>query len=281
MKRLLSTFALVFAVLGIAMAQRSVTGTVTGDDGEALIGASVAIKGTTGGARTDANGKYTVNVPAGSNILVFSYTGYNTQEVTLGANNTVDVVLTSGVQLNEAVVTALGISREQKSLGYAVQQISGDQVRGARDANIVNSLSGKIAGVNVVNSSGNVGASSRIVIRGNNSITGENQPLFVVNGIPVDNSNRGNGNTQFGGVDFGNAIQDINPDDIESISVLKGPNAAALYGSRGANGVILITTKTGKGAQKGLGVSYSGDIGFSQPCLRSPSVQTLSFLLYG
>jgi len=272
MKRLLSTFALVFAVLGIAMAQRSVTGTVTGDDGEALIGASVAIKGATGGARTDANGKYTVNVPAGSNILVFSYTGYNTQEVTLGANNTVDVVLTSGVQLNEAVVTALGISREQKSLGYAVQQISGDQVRGARDANIVNSLSGKIAGVNVVNSSGNVGASSRIVIRGNNSITGENQPLFVVNGIPVDNSNRGNGNTQFGGVDFGNAIQDINPDDIESISVLKGPNAAALYGSRGANGVILITTKTGKGAQKGLGVSYSGDIGFSQP-FRLPTYQ--------
>ncbi|MBL7829270.1 MAG: SusC/RagA family TonB-linked outer membrane protein [Saprospiraceae bacterium] len=272
MKRLITTIALVLAVLGIANAQRAVTGMVSGDDGEPLIGASVAVKGAAAGTRSDINGKYTLTVPAGSDVLVFSYTGYQTQEIKLDVSNVVDVVLVSGVQLTEAVVTALGISREQKSLGYAVQQINGDQLTKARDANIVNSLSGKIAGVNVVSSSGNVGASSRIVIRGNTSITGENQPLFVVNGIPMDNSNRGNGNTQFGGVDFGNAIQDINPDDIESISVLKGPNAAALYGSRGANGVILITTKTGKGATKGLGVSYTGDIGFSNP-FRLPKYQ--------
>jgi TonB-linked SusC/RagA family outer membrane protein len=272
MKRLITTFTLLLAVLGFALAQRAVTGVVTGDDGDPLIGASVAVKGAAAGTRTDINGKYTVTVPTGSDVLVFTYTGYQTQEVTLGTSNTVDVVLASGVQLSEAVVTALGITRDQKSLGYAVQQINGDQLTAARDANVVNSLSGKIAGVNVVSSSGNVGSSARIVIRGNSSITGENQPLFVVNGIPMDNSNRGNGNTQSGGVDFGNAIQDINPDDIESITVLKGPNAASLYGSRGANGVILITTKNGKNAAKGLGVTYSGDVGFAKP-FRLPTYQ--------
>ncbi len=272
MKRLITTLTLVIAVVGLAFAQRAVMGLVSGDDGDPLIGASVAVKGASVGTRTDVNGKYTLNVPAGSDVLVISYTGYTSQEITLGTSNAVDVVLTSGVQLSEAVVTALGISRDKKSLGYAVQQIDGDQLVAARDANIVNSLSGKIAGVNVVSSSGNVGSSARIVIRGNSSITGENQPLFVVNGIPMDNSNRGNGNTQSGGVDFGNAIQDINPDDIESVTVLKGPNAAALYGSRGANGVILIQTKTGKNAAKGLGVSYSGDVGFAQP-FRLPTYQ--------
>ncbi|HAD13819.1 MAG TPA: SusC/RagA family TonB-linked outer membrane protein [Saprospirales bacterium] len=271
MKRLLTTLALVVVGFGVALAQRTVTGTVTGD-GEALIGASVAVKGAAAGARTDADGKYSVKVPSGSTTLVFSYTGYATQEITLGASDVVDVVMKANTDLDEVVVTALGISREQKSLGYAVQQIGGDRITAARDQNVVNSLSGKIAGVNVVSSSGNVGASARIVIRGNSSITGENQPLFVVNGIPMDNSNRGNGNSQFGGVDFGNAIQDINPDDIESISVLKGPNAAALYGSRGANGVILITTKSGKGAAKGLGVTYNGDIGFATP-FRLPTYQ--------
>ncbi|MCC6411945.1 MAG: SusC/RagA family TonB-linked outer membrane protein [Saprospiraceae bacterium] len=276
MKRILTTLCLLLAVAGMAMAQRTVSGTVTGDDGETLIGATVSVKGTSGGARTDLNGRYSVQVPEGSNTLVFSYTGYQTQELSLGASNVADVVMVSGTVLQEAVVTALGITREEKSLGYAVQSLDGDQFTSARDAsNVVNSLSGKIAGVNVISSSGNVGSSSRITIRGNNSITGDNQPLFVVNGIPVDNSSRNfapNGGTQFGGVDFGNAIQDINPDDIETVTVLKGPNAASLYGSRGANGVILITTKTGKGAQKGLGVSYTGDIGFSNP-LRLPSYQ--------
>ena len=271
MKRFLTTLALVFAGFGLALAQRTVTGTVMGD-GDALIGASVAVKGAAGGARTDIDGKYSVQVPAGATTLVFSYTGYTTQEVAIGTSNTIDVVMVGNTQLNEVVVTALGISRDQKSLGYAVQQINGDQFTSARDANIVNSLSGKIAGVNVVSSSGNVGASSRIVIRGNSSITGDNQPLFVVNGIPMDNSTRGNTDAQVGGVDFGNAIQDINPDDIESVSVLKGPNAAALYGSRGANGVIMITTKTGKNAAKGLGISYNSDIGFSTP-FRLPSYQ--------
>jgi TonB-linked SusC/RagA family outer membrane protein len=272
MKRLLTTIWLVLAVVGFALAQRTVMGTVKGDDGEALIGATVAVKGSNTGARTDIDGKYSVQVPAGATVLVFRYTGYQVQEVTLGASNVVDVVLVSGLELGETVVTALGVSREQKSLAYAVQQVNGDQLTQARDANIVNSLSGRIAGVNVISSSGNVGASSRITIRGNTSITGDNQPLFVVNGIPMDNRSQGAGGTAYGGVDFGNAIQDINPDDIASITVLKGPNASALYGSRGANGVILITTKTGRAAQKGLGVSYTGDIGFSSP-FRLPTYQ--------
>ncbi|MBL7803955.1 MAG: SusC/RagA family TonB-linked outer membrane protein [Saprospiraceae bacterium] len=276
MKRFLTTLCLLLAAAGMALAQRTITGTVTGDDGEALVGASIRVKDANAGASTDVNGQYTIQAPAGATTLVVSYTGYSTQEITLGASNVVDVVLASGLQLGETVVTALGISREQKSLGYSVQQLSGDQLTNARDANVVNSLSGKIAGVNVVGSSGNVGASSRIVIRGNTSITGENQPLFVVNGIPMDNNSRpwsaDPRGSQFGGVDFGNAIQDINPDDIETISVLKGPNAAALYGSRGANGVVLITTKTGKNAQKGLGVSYTGDVGFSSP-FRLPKYQ--------
>ncbi len=260
------------AFAGLALAQRTVTGTVKGDDGEALIGATVAVKGASTGARTDIDGKYRVEVPAGADVLVFRYTGYKTEEITLGISSVVDVVLVSGLELGETVVTALGVSREQKSLAYAVQQLDGSQLVQARDANVVNSLSGKIAGVNVVSSSGNVGASSRIVIRGNTSINGDNQPLFVVNGIPMDNRSQGAGNTQSGGVDFGNAIQDINPDDIASITVLKGPNASALYGSRGANGVILITTKTGAGAKKGLGISYTGDVGFSSP-FRLPSYQ--------
>lgn len=272
MKRLLTTLWLVLSVVGFALAQRTVVGTVKGDDGEALIGATVKVKGSNVGARTDIEGKYSIQVPAGANVLTFSYTGYQAQEITLGASNVVEVVMVSGLELGETVVTALGVSREQKSLAYAVQQVDGNQLVQARDANIVNSLSGRIAGVNVVSSSGNVGASSRITIRGNTSITGDNQPLFVVNGIPMDNRSQGSGNTQYGGVDFGNAIQDINPDDIASITVLKGPNASALYGSRGANGVILITTKSGKGAQKGLGVSYTGDIGFTSP-FRLPNYQ--------
>lgn len=273
MKRLLTTFGLVFAVVSIALSQRTITGTVTGDDGEPLIGATVRVKNTNAGTISDVRGGYSISVPTtDAATLVFTYTGYGTQEVAVGTSDVVDAVLASGLALSETVVTALGVSRDQKSLGYSVQEMKGDQLTQARDANIVNSLSGKIAGVNVVSSSGNVGASSRIVLRGNTSITGDNQPLFVVNGIPMDNRSQGAGNTQFGGVDFGNAIQDINPDDVESITVLKGPNASALYGSRGANGVILITTKNGKRAGRGLGVSYTGDIAFSSP-FRLPSYQ--------
>lgn len=275
MRRLYLLLAMVFALFGAAQAQRTVTGTVTDDAGDPLVGCSVLAKGTSAGTVTDIDGRYKLAVPAGASTLVFSYTGYQVQEIALGSGNEVNVTLSEGVTLSEAVVTALGITREQKSLGYAVQKVEGDQLVQSRDPNLVNALSGKVAGVNVVSSSGNVGSSSRVVIRGNTSILGENGPLFVINGIPVDNTssnwNSGAG-TQFGGADFGNTIADINPDDIENISVLKGPNAAALYGSRGANGVILITTKSGKGRKKGIGVDFTSDVGFSNP-FRLPDYQ--------
>ena len=157
---------------------------------------------------------------------------------------------------------SLGISREKKSLGYAVQEVKGDDLAKAKEMNIVNSLSGKIAGVQITNSSGAVGSSSRIVIRGNNSFA-NNQPLWVVDGVPI--SNASSEVSQWGAQDFGNAAMDIDPENVESISVLKGANAAALWGSRGANGVVLITTKSGRGEKKGIGVSYSFGLNVDQP----------------
>lgn len=263
MKRLLTTFWLVFAVVSISLAQRVVTGTVTGDDGEPLIGASVRAKNTNAGALTDVNGRYSINVPSDANTLVFNYTGFATQEVLLSASNVVDVVMQSGLQLEETVVTALNINRSEKSLGYAVEKIDGSELTNVRDANFVNQLAGRAAGVQVVGSSGNIGGSSRILIRGVRSLTGENQPLFIVDGVPMDNSNFTSNNVAGdqarggGGYDYGNSIQDINPNDIEDITVLKGQAAAALYGSRGMNGVVMITTKKGAKARKGIGVTVT------------------------
>lgn len=264
MKRLLTTLGLVFAVASIALAQRVITGTITGDDGEPLIGASVRAKNTNAGAITDVNGRFTINVPDDANTLVFNYTGFGTQEVLVGTSNVMDVVMQSGLQLDETVVTALNINRSEKSLGYAVEKIDGKELTDVRDPNLVNQLAGRAAGVQVVGSSGNLGGSSRILIRGVRSLTGENQPLFVVDGVPMDNSNFnsnpvvGDQARGGGGYDYGNAIQDINPNDIENISVLKGQAAAALYGSRGMNGVVMVTTKKGaKNARRGIGVTVT------------------------
>lgn len=249
--------------MGMALSQRAVSGTVSGDDGEVLIGATVRVKDTRIGTFTDANGRYSLDVPADGKILVVNYTGYATQEIELGASNVVDIVLKAGIQLEETVVTALNINRSEKSLGYAVEKIDGSELTAVRDANVVNQLAGRAAGVTVVGSSGNLGGSSRILIRGVRSINGENQPLFVVDGVPMDNSNFTSNtivNDQArggGGYDYGNAIQDLNPNDIENISVLKGQAAAALYGSRGMNGVIMITTKKGSQKRKGIGVSVN------------------------
>ncbi len=248
--------------MSMALAQRAVSGTITGDDGEVLIGATVRVKDTRVGTFTDVNGRYTINVPAEGKTLVVNYTGYATQEIDLGASNVVDVVLKAGIQLDETVVTALNINRSEKSLGYAVEKIDGSELTNVRDANIVNQLAGRAAGVSVVGSSGNLGGSSRVLIRGIRSINGENQPLFVVDGVPMDNSNFTSNNQRRGGggYDYGNTIQDINPDDVENISVLKGQAAAALYGSRGMNGVIMITTKKGaQKAHKGIGVTVTSN----------------------
>lgn len=267
MKRLLTTLVLLLAIAGTALAQRTVVGTVKGDDGEALIGASIRVKGTSTGAVTDMNGKYSVLVPAGSSVLVFTYTGYSTQEVTLGPSNVVEVVMVSGQVLQEAVVTALGISREEKSLGYGVTSVNGDDVTRSGEVNVIQSLAAKSSGVQVIGTGGTPGASSKILIRGNSTFTGENQPLIVVDGVPYDNQTLGsvaadypfNGNLN--GVNNSNRALDLNPADVESINILKGPAAAALYGTRAANGVLLITTK--KGA-KGLSINVSSSVAFDQ-----------------
>ncbi len=242
-----------------------VTGSVVDETGTALSGVSVVNKETGLGTTTDNQGKYSIRTkPTGT--LIFSFSNFTKEEVDIESRTVVDVTLTPQAQaLGEVVVTALGISRAKKALGYAVQEISGDAVKNTGEMNVVNALAGKAAGVYINNSSGNVGASSRIVIRGNQSLTGNNQPLFVVDGIPIDNSIISSSNGSMDFTDMGNGAADINPADIANVSILKGGNAAALYGSRGANGVILITTKSGKG--KGFSVAVENTYTFSNPLL--------------
>lgn len=266
-KHLLLSLTLLCLLAGNAWAQtRTVSGRVSGPDGAPLPGVTVVERGTTNGIATGVDGAYSLTVQEGA-TLIYSFIGFANQEVAIvGRPNTIDIRLaTDARQLSEVVVTALGIEREERSLGYAVQEISGGALDRAREVNVVNSLSGKVAGVQVTGASGNMGGSSRILIRGANSIAGNNQPLFVIDGVPIDNSNYTSLNQArgAGGYDYGNLAQDINPDDIASVSVLKGPTAAALYGTRASNGVILITTKSGKGAQ-GIGVTVNSGVTFDR-----------------
>ncbi len=249
-----------------------ITGKVNNDQGEALPGASIIVKGTTLGTITDAGGIYTINAPEDATLVV-SYVGYATYEIAVGGRSVIDFsLLLDETALSEVVVTALGVERETKALGYSVQTVSGAELNVAREVNVLNSLSGRVAGVQVSNGASGVGSTSIITIRGEGSlIPGQNSPLFVVDGIPISNtttSNRQEGNLE---TDYGNGAQDLNPDNIESMTVLKGPSATALYGSRGANGVILITTKSGKD-QGSLGVSFSQNLTFDKP-LRIPKYQ--------
>lgn len=254
--------------------QTVLQGTVTNSAGEALVGASVSIKGVAVGAITDIGGAFSLDIPPGTDqVLVVSYTGYGSREVAVRAGmRTIEITLEEGIILRETVVTALGITRSEKSLGYAVAQVEGSDLTKVRDANIVNQLAGRAAGVTVIGSSGNLGSSARITIRGLRSISGNNQPLFVVDGVPMDNSNfthpwqavGGYGALEDSQYDYGNAIQDLNPSDIENVSVLKGQAAAALYGSRGANGVIMISTKKGGKTGRGIGVTVNSSLTFEQ-----------------
>ncbi|MHC0445405.1 SusC/RagA family TonB-linked outer membrane protein [Flavobacterium sp. 3-218] len=228
---------------------------------EPIIGASITIKGTTHGVQTDFDGKFFFQT--GQKLpytLLVSYLGYKKAEVVVNENPVTISLTEEQNQLSEVVVTALGISKEKKSLGYSTQALKTKDIAETKETNFLNSLSGKLAGVRITNSQGDMG-SSRIIIRGETSIAGNNQPLFVVDGVPVDNSQLGS----VGGAtrDFKNAIADLNPNDIETLTVLKGPNAAALYGSRAAHGVVLITTKSGK-SQKGLGITLNSGITISQ-----------------
>ncbi|NRB49103.1 MAG: SusC/RagA family TonB-linked outer membrane protein [Saprospiraceae bacterium] len=260
MKRLSLVLALVLFGASFALAQKTVTGTVTDESGEALIGASILVKGTTSGTVTDLDGKYSLSVPEASSTLVFSYTGFNTQEVEVGAQTVIDLVMSEGVSLGEVVVTALGVEREEKALGYAVQQVKGDEVSRSGASNAVDGLVGKAAGIQVTRSSGSVGGGSRILIRGVTSMVGNNQPLIVIDGVRTNNETLLS-QASTAGTAASNRLMDLNPEDIESINVLKGAAATALYGTSGSTGVILITTKKGA-KQNRLDVNFTSSVGF-------------------
>ncbi|MDT0688660.1 SusC/RagA family TonB-linked outer membrane protein [Salegentibacter sp. F188] len=248
-------------VVHISFAQeRTISGTVTDENGLPLPGVNVLIQGTSTGVQTDFDGNYSITATQGD-VLVFSFIGLETAEYAVTNVDEIDVVLAEDAsQLDEVVVTALGIEREKKSLGYATQEVDGSEVSDVPTQNFVNSLSGKVAGLKV-SSSGTLGGSSNVVIRGSSSLTGNNQALFVIDGTPVSNANNNSVDQQrgAGGYDYGNAASDINPNDIASINVLKGAAATALYGARAANGAIIIETKRGRKG-KGIGVSLTSTL---------------------
>jgi TonB-linked SusC/RagA family outer membrane protein len=265
MKKLFLLIVLFVFVSGYTLlAQtKTITGTVTSAvAGEGAIpGVSVSVKGTTVGAITDVNGRYSLTAPANATTLVFSYIGMKSQEIAIAGRSVIDAILASDlVGLNEVVVTALGIQRESKALGYSVQSISTDQIANSNNTNIINSLSGKVAGVRVTPSAGAAGASTFIEIRGSTSLTGNNQPLFVIDGIPIQTGGGGGG---VDGVAFSDRAIDLNPDDIETITVLKGGAATALYGLRASNGVILVTSKKGT-AQTKMKVDFHSSVTFDK-----------------
>ena len=252
---------LIVLVVHTSYAQdKVVSGVISDQSGMPLPGVNIIVKGTSTGTQSDFDGKYTIEAETGD-ILSFTYVGLKPQEITVGTSNTINVtMIEDAAMLDEVVVTALGIKREKKSLGYATQEVKGDAVSTVKSSNFVNSLSGKVAGLDI-KTSGTLGGSTNVVIRGNNSIAGNNQALFVIDGVPVDNSNSNTAGQKSGrgGYDYGNAASDINPDDIETINVLKGAAATALYGSRASNGVVMITTKKGT-AKKGIGVTISSSL---------------------
>ena len=265
MKKLLLlglTAVLMLASSELWAQERVISGRVTdAADGTGLPGVNVVLQGTTNGTVTDVEGDYSLTVPSNEGTLVFTFVGMATQEIPIGGRTEINVVMSSDVaQLSEVVVTALNIPREKASLGYATQQLQGDAVSTVKQQNFLNSLSGKVSNVQIRRNN-NFAGSTNIVIRGNKSVTGNNQPLFVVDGVPVDNSTGNTAQQRAGryGYDYGNAAADINPEDIESLNILKGAAASALYGSRAANGVVMITTKKGS-SRKGLGISLSSGV---------------------
>lgn len=243
--------------------KRKITGRILDENGEPLIGASVTIKGTTDRAVTDIDGNYTVMTNAENPVAQFTYLGYKTQEQAVDKDGVVNAKMVLDSQsIDEVVVTALGIKREKKMLGYSVQDIKSDALNTTGDPSVTGALEGKVAGLQMNTASTGLGGSTKITIRGNSSLTDNNQPLWIVDGVPFTDDQTSEASA-YGGYDRGGTSFDINPEDIESISVLKGPNAAALYGSRAGNGVILVTTKKGSHKQ-GFGVTYSGNFTWSQ-----------------
>ena len=263
MKRLNLIILCLFIGIGAAIAQTmKVKGIVTDEAGEPIVGASILVKGTTTGVTTDFDGKFELTAPNNKSVLVISYIGYKTQELKVSAN--MKVVLQSESQtLDEVVVTALGIAKKEKSLTYSTQVVNGDELARVKDPNMMNALAGKTAGVQINKSSSGLGGSSKVIIRGNRSVSGSNQPLYVIDGVPFGSSTNENTSTTIGGdndsgnYDRGDGISNLNPDDIESMNILKGPAAAALYGSSAANGVVIITTKKGKEGRASISFNTS------------------------
>jgi TonB-dependent SusC/RagA subfamily outer membrane receptor len=259
---------------------QTVSGTIKDEAGEPLIGANVLVKGTSTGTVADIDGNFSIVASPGS-ILTISYTGYTTKEVTVGSSSTINIVLQTGQFLDEVVITSFGIAKDKKVLGYGSQKISADQIMESGQTNIINAMQGRVAGVTINSSGGAPGAGVNINIRGINSLgDGDSQPLFIVDGIIVSNntdvgnvrpsagSNAVNNNEQFMN---SNRMADLNPDDIESMNILKGAAATALYGQRAANGAIIITTKKGKAGK--TSINYSLNYGL-QEVFKTPAIQT-------
>lgn len=240
--------------VAIVQQNQNISGTVT-DGSESIIGASVVVKGRGMGTVTDANGHFSLDVKPGT-LLEISYVGY--KSITVKASNNMKIILAEDKKMiDEVVVTALGIKRDRKALGYGVGEVKGEELTKAKETNVINSLAGKIPGLVVSQTAGGASGSTRVILRGSTEMTGNNQPLYVVDGVPLDNTNYGSAGTS-GGFDLGDGISSINPDDIETMSVLKGPAASALYGSRASHGVILITTK--KAGKDKFSVEYNGSV---------------------
>lgn len=260
-RRLTMLLAGLLLMGGVALAQSQVSGTVTDESGEPVVGAAVRIDGTKTGTATDIDGRFSISAPANSRLTI-SYLGMQTKNVKAGANMKI-VLLPDNQQLDEVVVTALGIKRSAKALGYSATTVNNEDITKSRASDILSGISGTVAGVQINNTSGDPGASQSIVVRGYSSLSGNNQPLFVIDGVPMNNESVHSTDGLNSGYDFGNGANAINPDDVESVTVLKSAAATALYGSRAANGVVMITTKSGSKHAKGLGVEYNAGIQWS------------------
>lgn len=279
MKRVSLLAGLLLCCISWSFAQRSIRGVVTdAGNGEPLIGASVLVKGTLSGTVTDFDGSYQLNLPEGGNILVFSYTGYSGREVTIGTSDVINVSMQQGLALDEVIVTAQGIQKEKRALGYAVSTVDGSQLEQKSETDVTRLLKGKVAGVNITSTSGVSGSGTNVVIRGYSSLTGSNQPLFVVDGVPFNtNTNKDNNVNDFveGGQATSSRFLDLDPNNIASISVLKGLSATVTYGEQGRNGVILITTKNGSMAKANQKTSVTLSQSFFQTEIASlPDYQT-------
>ncbi len=245
MKKLSLLLFMFFCVVSMTFAQRTVTGTITDVGGEALIGANVLMKGSTLGTVTDIDGSYSLSVPDGTTTLVVSYTGFETQEIDITGLSVVDIALAEGQLLDEIVVTGLGIKKSKKALGYAVTTIGASEIQLKPEADVARILRGKVPGVDISQTSGLAGSGTNVIIRGYSSITGTNQPLFVVDGVPFNSDTNTDRGFSRGGATASSRFLDLDPNNISEVSVLKGLSATVLYGEAGRNGVVLITTKNG------------------------------------